>query len=640
MAGAGKRAGGFTYVHREAVPLLPQGERRLLDDFLADGGASAEWNVAKIGKAGVSLLLYEDFELSAFPALLKATSRDKTGRLASTDYSGRANPPILHRKELLLPPDDHRLPAFRAVTLLAEEAGLFADVKRIGTRRVWNELVEAAGLRIEGPRLLRREEGRVDVLRGKTAIRRPGLSSPVSAMLDLGMIRPGDSVFDFGCGHGGDVDILRENGFDAFGWDPVHRPDGPRMAADIVNLGFVLNVIEDPRERAEALKAAWSFARKGMAVAIIRHPPPENAGHRPLGDGRLTSRRTFQKHFSHGEILDYVSSVLGHRTITIENGVAAVFRDEEREQEVVFARRSRSRLLRASLAMRLPERPPREGPRGREVPAEAVAGIWEAALDLGRMPAAEEAGENVLRALAESRTSFRRAVEHCAATYDLPSLEAMARARKEDLVVLGALSLFPGAQKYSSLPARIKRDVRHFFGNHASFVDASLRALGELRDAAAVMRGFEESAGSGFASLSDGVLSFPVSHGNDLAVPARIMLGCADILSPGFSSCDAVDMRLSPPRLIGYSCPDFPSPLPRISEIRRVELDRLHASSVHPTDAILYGKSRFMTKDEAGRGRQSEIDGKLVRAGIVSQDHRGPRGRDLARLLKSRDTSA
>jgi DNA phosphorothioation-associated putative methyltransferase len=54
---------------------------------------------------------------------------------------------------------------------------------------------------------------------------------------------------------------LRENGIEAAGWDPYYAPDNPIAAADMVNLGFVVNVIEDFDERLEALTRAWSLTR-------------------------------------------------------------------------------------------------------------------------------------------------------------------------------------------------------------------------------------------------------------------------------------------------------------------------------------------------------------------------------------------
>jgi DNA phosphorothioation-associated putative methyltransferase len=60
-----------------------------------------------------------------------------------------------------------------------------------------------------------------------------------------GVLPQGTTIFDYGCGLGDDVAALAAAGYEAFGWDPHHAPDGPRRAADLVNLGFILNVVED-----------------------------------------------------------------------------------------------------------------------------------------------------------------------------------------------------------------------------------------------------------------------------------------------------------------------------------------------------------------------------------------------------------
>jgi len=129
----GKRVGGFLYFHRDALGLVPEEARRAVEEAAAR--AAFDWNVVKYSPSRPSLLLYEDLDEAAFPALLMAASYDpEAGTFEVTDYSRRANPPILHRKEALLPPDDPRLPAFLAITRKAEEKGVFADVTRIGTR--------------------------------------------------------------------------------------------------------------------------------------------------------------------------------------------------------------------------------------------------------------------------------------------------------------------------------------------------------------------------------------------------------------------------------------------------------------------------------------------------------------------------
>ena len=46
------------------------------------------WNVAKIARGAVSLLLYEEFEESAFPALLQSASPAAHEALGSLDSTG------------------------------------------------------------------------------------------------------------------------------------------------------------------------------------------------------------------------------------------------------------------------------------------------------------------------------------------------------------------------------------------------------------------------------------------------------------------------------------------------------------------------------------------------------------------------
>ncbi len=88
------------------------------------------------------------------------------------------------------------------------------------------------------------------VTRHKTAINRIDLSRPVRLALEDGVISDQTSVFDYGCGKGGDLRRLQERGISCSGWDPAHYPQGEKTKSDIVNVGYVINVIEDPAERA------------------------------------------------------------------------------------------------------------------------------------------------------------------------------------------------------------------------------------------------------------------------------------------------------------------------------------------------------------------------------------------------------
>jgi DNA phosphorothioation-associated putative methyltransferase len=127
-------------------------------------------------------------------------------------------------------------------------------------------------------------------------------------LLEYGLVRPGVTFLDYGCGQGADVAGLRNLGCSAEGWDPVHRPDAARCAADVVNLGFVLNVIEDPAERLETLVDAFRHARRLLVVSALIRETVDAANAESFGDGVLTKRNTFQKYFEQQELQQYVEA--------------------------------------------------------------------------------------------------------------------------------------------------------------------------------------------------------------------------------------------------------------------------------------------------------------------------------------------
>jgi len=60
-----------------------------------------------------------------------------TGKIRRDDYRGRANLPILHRKETFLPPEHPLHDKFAKLTRQEEAAGLLDDTARIGFRLNW-----------------------------------------------------------------------------------------------------------------------------------------------------------------------------------------------------------------------------------------------------------------------------------------------------------------------------------------------------------------------------------------------------------------------------------------------------------------------------------------------------------------------
>jgi DNA phosphorothioation-associated putative methyltransferase len=72
-----------------------------------------------------------------------------------TDFSGRSNRPLLHRKEEFLSPDDPLAGKFSRLTQAEVKAGLYKSPHLIGTEDGWAAELERCGVRLKGHRLLR-----------------------------------------------------------------------------------------------------------------------------------------------------------------------------------------------------------------------------------------------------------------------------------------------------------------------------------------------------------------------------------------------------------------------------------------------------------------------------------------------------
>jgi DNA phosphorothioation-associated putative methyltransferase len=86
------------------------------------------------------------------------------------------------------------------------------------------------------------------------------------------------------------------------GWDPAHRPDGERTPSHIVNVGSVVNVIENPEERTQVLRDSWALAQNMLIVSARLQHELRGEVLSPYGDGWLTKTGTFQKYYNPREL--------------------------------------------------------------------------------------------------------------------------------------------------------------------------------------------------------------------------------------------------------------------------------------------------------------------------------------------------
>ncbi|WP_165820212.1 DNA phosphorothioation-associated putative methyltransferase [Microvirga sp. KLBC 81] len=634
----GKRVGGFLYVHRDALDLIDPKLSQLVARC-AESVPDLPWNVAKLSPSEVSLLVYEDFDKAAFPALLKSAKVDPvTGYVTKRDYEGRDSPPILHRKEILLRPDDPRIPKFSALTADAEAHGLFKNSNSIGTKRKWEERLKEAGVRVMGQVLLAINDSLVDVARHRTAIARRDLSQPMQLMMRLGIIRREFSIFDYGCGQGDDVALLQGNGYEAFGWDPHHAPDGPRRKADVVNLGFVLNVIENPHERIQTLKAAWSFAKRVLTVAVMPAGKYQVSGLTPYKDGFLTSRGTFQRYFLQDDLRELAAATTDMTPISLAPGIVALFRDKELEQEVAYRRRSRASILSEAfhdVPRQRPSTATTVAPPIRDRIAPQLKAIWRIALDLGRHPDASEVPPEVIGALSEARVSFERAITLCIESFDPNTLKEATEARREDLLVHFAISLLPGAPRYAMLPRSIQRDVRTFFGSHSAAMEKARGLLFSVGDPGKIKASIKGALEQGLGGACNGSFRFLSSVLPRMPAVVRVVVGCAEVIETDLGSYDFLEIAPDEGLVRGLRCDDVTKALPIVVEIVEVDLKALRRKRKQPKGMVLYLKGRYLPSDDPAQADQQKIDDKLIQASIVSTDGVGPDAASLARMLMS-----
>lgn len=410
------------------------------------------------------------------------------------------------------------------------------------------------------------------IVRHRTAQHRTTLSSPLRHLMDLGFLDGQYSVLDFGCGRGDDVRLLEKLNVPVNGWDPVFRPDGKRETADVVNLGFVLNVIEDASERSRTLRSAFSLARKVLVVSVMLGYAAQRSHFTAHLDGVRTKRNTFQKYFAQDEFRGYVEQTLSSNAVPIAPGICLVFRHQVDEQLFLLARqqiRREWRLLR------------------REPSSDAVAAIiqehsphidayWRIALDLGRPPALDEYPDPapLIRLLG----SWRRVHDWVGRFFDSEEIEAAKIARQEDLLVYFALSNFGRRRSYAQLPSRLQRDVRFFFGSITKAKAAGKRALyaiadqERVRDAALFCH---RELGIGQLSQARDLVLHQSVLGECLPL-IRIFVGCALKLFGHAAAVDLIRVHLRSSKVTFLVFDDFENATPpKLIERIKVDLPRL-----------------------------------------------------------------
>ena len=471
----------------------------------------------------------------------------------------------------------------------------------------------------------------------RTAIVRGDFSRPTRLALTYGLINDDHEFFDYGCGRGEDIKLLADKGYAASGWDPFHFPEGKQEEADIVNIGFVVNVIAEPSERVHALKSAWELSRKVLVVSARLNNERRTLGaSRSYGDGYITGNGTFQKFFSQAELRQWIEAILETDAIAIAPGIFLVFRREEDANAFLLSHRpKRIVTVKVSHADRIYD-------ENRELLHELMDFFSER----GRVPFPGEVPDLESR-INENARSYRRAwsvIEKVTPDIDW---QEIIDDRADDLLVNIALLKLNRRPNFKKLPQEIQYDIRAFYGSYKSVVseaDQLLFSAGNLDFIS------NEADHSHIGKRLPTSLYIHRSALTELAPVLRVYEGCARWLSGDIEDATLIKLATDKAKVSYLSYPDFDNdPHPKLSSSTYVKLSALDVDyrdySASENPPILHRKETFVaphyphyekferfTRQEERfslyEGSTSEIgnqkgwEGRLAACGVELRGHR------------------
>ncbi|EKF9995603.1 DNA phosphorothioation-associated putative methyltransferase [Vibrio cholerae] len=486
----GKQLPDAIYLHRDAISALPEKLQKFIPAVAkALKLPDEQWNIVKLFKNEfrLSLLNYPEFYSDSYPALEQSLNVDLSKLTHKiTCYRTSDNPPILHRKETMVLSHSEYFQHFVALTQEGEKAGLYENTRIIGFKHSWLNLIQKKGYKLIEGRLVnsdkditfdKNQERGID--RYKTAIVRYELSGPMKILAKQGYLDGRFSIFDYGCGRGDDIRELEAHGLDVLGWDPVFSPDNDKINSDIVNLGFVLNVIEDKDERLEALLSAWELVDKMLVVSVMLANESYIAQFQSYKDGVITSRNTFQKYYAQSEFKEYLERSLQEDAIAVAPGIFYVFKDKLEEQcylQSKYQRHHHWQQLTSPIPIESKDRAKLVITQNSELFEE----FWNVCLELGRIPANDEFERSEeVRSLIGSHKKVFGLLQDMFDTHEFSNAK---KSRKEDLLIYFAMGLFDKRKPYTQQPESLKRDIKALFDDYRTAINLATELLFAIAD--------------------------------------------------------------------------------------------------------------------------------------------------------------
>ena len=450
----------------------------------------------------------------------------------------------------------------------------------------------------------------MEIRRHETALKRSNFSRPVRLAIEANLINTERTVFDYGCGHGGDVERLTKIGVDCFGWDPIYQPHAEQRDADVVNLGYVVNVIEDPEEREQALKKAWSFTHYVLVVSARLDLETKGYNQKQYGDGYVTQKNTFQKYYLQSELRDWINQVIEVESVAIAPGVFLAFRHEEDRQAFLASRQQRQ--LRFSF-------PKQKHQSQFEQHQELLQPLTDFMSNKGRIPAGEEIDnvDNICQVFG----SLKRAGNIIRHTIGQEEWERIQQERSQDFLVYLALQKFVGRPRFSMLPDDLKLDIKAFWRNYTQACKEADEVLFSTGDVNIIDLACRKSP---FGKLTPEALYIHTSGLSQMPPILRIYEGCAANYIGIVEEANIIKLHRKTSRISYLSYPDFDrNPHPALTSSVLVDLQKLdvvyrdYSQSKNPP--ILHRKETFVPTEHPSREKFERLTRQEERWGLF--DH-------------------
>jgi DNA phosphorothioation-associated putative methyltransferase len=589
----GKLLPGALYVHRDALnkldPILQNYEQKARIDQALSEATIIKFSTDKLK---ISYLFYPDFDRDPHPALIKSLVVDMiTLTLSEWGYQDADNPPILHRKETFVTSEYPLYEEFDHLTKIEISLGLLDRSRSIGTRQEWQQLLRQYNIDFVGHYLVCHLEGQKEkfiiIDRHKAALVRKTLSRPTRLALSAGLFLPETTFFDYGCGYGGDIERIAEQGYESAGWDPYYCPDSPLAEADIVNLGYVINVIESARERQEALLEAWQLTQQVLIVSAQILIDDSERGLMAYEDGIITRRNTFQKYYQQEELKQYIDQTLDVDSIPIALGVYLVFRDEEKAETFRLSR-LRSRTTTPKIQTHL---------KRFEDYEDLLTPLMEFYTHSGRLPVTGELSQE--EEIKAEFGTFRRAFQVVLQVTQAEEWEVIADKRRADLLLYLALSQFSHCPKVRELSPATRADFKALFGsyrNACALAEEVLMSAGKME---AIARTCKHSF---LGKVSRSSLTIHISILEHLPMLLRLYEGCASQAIGRLENANVIRLSFRQAKISYLYYPNFDL---EIHPILATSMDVYLGSAgfsfrdyrENPNPPILHEKERLVTAD-------------------------------------------